>query len=399
MTAMHVLFVTVPAQGHLRPTLPLARELHARGHRVTYAAHDKFRADVEAAGAALLPIPVALPPRSATPSAAYTVATAEALLKMTKVSGRLLTELFENDRPDVLCYDSQAISATMVAERFHVPCVGLNPTYASNAHFSLDALLAEGTDMSDPSAVEIFTEIFRDQLRNAVEFGLTPLHERENCAPLNLVFLPRSFQPEAETFDERFHFVGPALGGWDDDSAWQKSGDRPLLFISMGSFLADTTQFFRLCFEAFADTGWQVAMAIGEQVDPVELGPAPANTEVRPYFPQLSVLRHADAFVSHAGMNSVMESLSAGVPLVAVPQQREELLTARTIAAQEFGLLLEPETLTVDALRKAVDSVHASDRIRANVTALRDELRSAVPAAKHSADLIEHHLATLAQRA
>ncbi|RSM35689.1 glycosyl transferase [Amycolatopsis balhimycina DSM 5908] len=396
---MHVLFVTVPAQGHLRPTLPLARELRDRGHRVTYAAHDKFRADVEAAGAALLPIPVALPPRSATPSARHTVATAEALLAMTKVSGRLLNELFENDRPDVLCYDSQAASATMVAERFHVPCVALNPTYASNSHFSLDELLAGGTDMSDPRAVEIFTEIFQRQLRTAAEFGLTPPHQRENCAPLNLVFLPRSFQPAADTFDERFQFVGPALGGWADDTAWRKTGDRPLLFISMGSFLADTTAFFRQCFEAFGGTGWQVAVAIGEHVDPAALGPAPANTEVRPYFPQLSVLRHAEAFVSHAGMNSVLESLTAGVPLVTVPQQREELLTARTVADQGLGLLLEPETLTAQRLRDAVDTVHTSERIQANVAAVREELRLGVPAATRSADLIEHHLATLTQPA
>jgi len=48
-------------------------------------------------------------------------------------------------------------------------------------------------------------------------------------------------------------------------------------------------------------------MTVGE-VDPAALGPIPATVDIRPRFPQLGVLRHAAAFVSHAGMNSTMEA-------------------------------------------------------------------------------------------
>jgi UDP:flavonoid glycosyltransferase YjiC (YdhE family) len=34
--AMHLAFVSIPAYGHVNPTLPLVAELVARGHRVTY---------------------------------------------------------------------------------------------------------------------------------------------------------------------------------------------------------------------------------------------------------------------------------------------------------------------------------------------------------------------------
>ena len=33
---MHFAFVSIPAYGHVNPTLPLVAELVSRGHRVTY---------------------------------------------------------------------------------------------------------------------------------------------------------------------------------------------------------------------------------------------------------------------------------------------------------------------------------------------------------------------------
>src|SRR5690349_14943596 len=39
---MHLLFVSRPATGHLYPTLRLAEELGARGHRVTFASADPY---------------------------------------------------------------------------------------------------------------------------------------------------------------------------------------------------------------------------------------------------------------------------------------------------------------------------------------------------------------------
>ncbi|MDQ1624321.1 MAG: hypothetical protein QOH19_2739 [Actinomycetota bacterium] len=49
-----------------------------------------------------------------------------------------------------------------------------------------------------------------------------------------------------------------------------------------------------------------------------------------------SVLRHADVFLSHAGMNSTMEALCFGVPLVTFPLRPEQEATARRV--EELGL-------------------------------------------------------------
>jgi UDP:flavonoid glycosyltransferase YjiC (YdhE family) len=46
-----IVFVEMPAYGHVNPTLPLVRELAQRGEHVVYFNAEEFQAQVERAGA------------------------------------------------------------------------------------------------------------------------------------------------------------------------------------------------------------------------------------------------------------------------------------------------------------------------------------------------------------
>ena len=118
----------------------------------------------------------------------------------------------------------------------------------------------------------------------------------------------------------------------------------------------------------------------------------PGNVDVRPWFPQPAVLRHAAAFVSHAGMGSTMEALYYGVPLVCVPQMVEQEVNAARVAELGLGVRLDPEGLTADDLRAAVDAVTGRRRHagRARPDAGRRPQGGGAVAA---ADAIEAHLA------
>jgi len=161
------------------------------------------------------------------------------------------------------------------------------------------------------------------------------------------------------------------------------------VFISLGTAFNNRPDFFALCVEAFENSDWHVVMAVGDQV---ELSSVPANFEVAPYFPQPVVLGHAEVFVSHTGMNSTMESLYYGVPLVSVPQMPEQALNGGR--AQELGLgrRLDADALTAPLLRKTVDLVAHDPVIRASVTAFGEKLR-AVNGPVLGADALEELLA------
>jgi MGT family glycosyltransferase len=209
--------------------------------------------------------------------------------------------------------------------------------------------------------------------------------------PVNLVSVPREFQPAGHTFDERFHFLGPLLGSRERTESWTPPDpDEPVLFVSLGTVFTERPEFYRACLEAFGDGTWQVAMAAGA-VPAGSLGPLPPGVEVRSRFPQLGVLRHAAAFVSHGGMNSVMESLHRAVPLVVVPQMAEQAANAERLRELGLGERLDPDAVTPEALRAAVARVSSDPAVRDNLARMREAIRNAGGAVR-GADLVEAHI-------
>ena len=164
-----------------------------------------------------------------------------------------------------------------------------------------------------------------------------------------------------------------------------------MLYISLGTIFTDNPAIYRACIEAFGAGPWQVAMTTGD-LNPAAIAPAPPGVDVRPRFPQPAVLRHAQAFVSHAGMNSTMEALYYGVPLVTLPQMPEQAANADRVVELGLGERLATDTLTPDALRQAVSRVTTDEQVRADLERMRRAIRDA-GGAQHGAALIEDHLA------
>jgi MGT family glycosyltransferase len=178
---------------------------------------------------------------------------------------------------------------------------------------------------------------------------------------LNIAFFPRDFQAPNPRVDETFRFVGPMIdpdtrGG---DAPFEITGPDPLVYISLGTLHLGSVDFFRQCFEAFADMPARFLLSVGKQTDLATLGRIPANFVVRSVVPQLAVLQHASVFLTHGGMNSALEALWCAVPLVAIPQQVEQLLIGLTVAARGAGLVLRGHVagrrVTAAELRAAVE--------------------------------------------
>ncbi len=397
---MHFGFLSFPGHGHINPTLPLVEELLRRGHRVSYAVQQPFAAAVERAGADV----VLVPGNGVAAMSGFDLksgAMAERLGGMIEESlagYETVIEAWTADPVVAICYDKMMITAPMITEQLAVPGIALNPTYAGNEEFEprREMLRQLAFDARGAEVAATMKSTMESLGRTLTEFagrhGVQPPRPFESTpAELNLVFIPKRFQPQAQTFDDRFVFVGPDLGARADE-VWQpRLADRPLLFISLGTAFNDQPDFFRTCLEAFGSEPWQVAMAIGEAITVDDLGPVPANFEVRPYFPQPAVLKHAQVFLSHAGMNSTLESLASGVPLVAVPQMPEQAMNAYQVDDLGLGRALDPTMITAKLLRETVAEVAADRTLRARVAAFRGEL-AAAGGAVAGADAIEAHL-------
>ena len=114
---------------------------------------------------------------------------------------------------------------------------------------------------------------------------------------------------------------------------------------------------------------------------------APANVTVRGYLPHEAVLPHMAAVVTHAGMSTVATALAAGVPMVCVPQGRDQPLNAARVAEVGAGLYVAPDALSSD-LAAAVVTVLSNPPFGS--TAQEFGARSAeLGFGQHAADLVE----------
>ncbi|SES78472.1 glycosyltransferase [[Clostridium] polysaccharolyticum] len=85
------------------------------------------------------------------------------------------------------------------------------------------------------------------------------------------------------------------------------------------------------------------------------LGDIPENIVVAASVDQMAVLKKADVFLSHCGMNSVNESLYFEVPLVMFPQTNEQTGVARRVEQVGAGVFLKENRN--DAIRSALERV------------------------------------------
>jgi MGT family glycosyltransferase len=370
-----ILVFNVPAHGHVNPTLPVVRELVSRGEQVAYYLTDEFESQIRHTGAEFRRIedtqsgsgpPPGVTTMGQTDPAMVRQMMAAFFPRMMADGLRRVPELVDRARPedaDCVVYDPFCPWGRALVAILGLPAVAFVPSYAMTENFPLvrrlSALFEEETSPEAEEAMSDFQDVSR-QLHD--RYGLIPLRITDpftSAEALNIVTLPRAFRPDADTLDERYVFVGPSISPRSDASGFplDRLADNPTLYVSLGTVFNANSEFFGACFDAFADSDWQVVLSVGARTESSTLARIPANFLVRPHVPQLEVLEHTDVFVTHGGMNSVMEAIYYGVPMVVVPQQPEQAMTAARVAELGLGVALEPEQTTAGALREAVTTI------------------------------------------
>ncbi|MER6256332.1 macrolide family glycosyltransferase [Streptomyces sp. NPDC001584] len=381
----HIAVFNVPQPGHVNPTLGLVAELVARGHRVSYALTDDFRTQVEAVGATL----VAYRPTDTEVELPEDLV-AGAILAFRQVLSALpeLAVAFSDDVPDVVLYDVSAAAGGLLAAYWQVPAIRLSPS-----HLPYEGVLPEMYGVPDLTHVPEL-----DEARGLLTaHGLNMTLEELLLEPEHAVaFLPRAFQRKPDAVTARaVTYAGPGLTDRSYQGSWTPPADgRPVLLVSLGTQFTRRPEFYQACVDAFADSHWHVVMAVGNSVDPEGFASVPASMEIMRRVPQLDVLSHAAAFVTHGGMGSVMGALAHGVPLVVVPQMSEQLVNARQVEHLSLGRHLPREEATPQALRDAVDTVTTDPEVTRGVAALRQAIEEAGGAAT-GADAVEKVLASV----
>ncbi len=374
---------------HIYPNLAVAQALVQQKQEVIFYQPEAYQEAVEATGAVFRGYDSKLKDVAVGPTTLPSLLPEESHYVLPQVLERIRA-----DAPDVIVYGSSCVWAQIAVQVLKISAVTLHQSYVMNTHFNLFS--AAHLPNEDRSMMEeLRTKVRTGMAELCAAYHVPPLDLSSlflHAEPLNIVFLPKLFQPRAETFDHRYLFVGPCLAPRQEASSfpWNRlRSEQPLLYISLGTVANNQPEFFKLCFAALGASNYQVVLSGGGQFAPDAFAPVPANFLTALYVPQTEMLARAQVFVTHGGMNSVMESLSYGVPMVAIPQQMEQARTAQRLVELGLAIMLAKETVTATELREAIEQVASDATFRQRAQQMQQVMHDAGGAGQAAEAIIQ----------
>lgn len=146
---------------------------------------------------------------------------------------------------------------------------------------------------------------------------------------------------------------------------WLSETGKPLMYASMGTLVNGVKNAYGSLLEAVSEfPEMQVVLSVGKNLNPGDLGSIPSNTIVVPIAPQIELLKRAALCITHAGLNTALEALAEGVPLVAIPIGYDQPGVAARIAYHGVGEFVEVGNLTARNLSELIGKVTANSSYR-----------------------------------
>jgi len=405
-------FICLNGSGHLNPMTALARKLQARNHEVI------FLYSSDAAG-----LPVFCEKNSAEPNV-----TRKAIAEVSKMQREDalefgvktiigLTESILNSLPaavaetgvEALLIDAGHFYAELGAIQLGIPYIHVaNAMYSDYSGYT--PLWPYGWPYEDTEqararnreGVARFARMF-ERNRAGVERYAERVGLKVDWADLSsttsrlasITQIPRAFDFESSHWPKQFYHTGPfhdGVGRTKVDFPWERLTGEPLIYASMGTVLNGNLDVFQTIVTALAKyDDLQLVLSVGDQVDPQRIVSPPRNAIIVPRAPQLDLLKLASVCITHAGLNTVLESLAQGVPQVAIPVTFDQPSVAARIAYRQTGVVTSLDKLTPDHLSELLDEVLINPIYRANAKNLQRKIIEADGLAV-AADVVEEAL-------
>jgi zeaxanthin glucosyltransferase len=200
-------------------------------------------------------------------------------------------------------------------------------------------------------------------------WGLKPLKRSTDAlSPLaQIAQLPAVLEFKVGDRPPLLHYTGPFVDARQRprvDFMWERLDGRPLVYASLGTLQNGSEDIFRIIADACAGLDVQLLISLGGGLDPERLGILSGDPVVVTYAPQLEIVKRAAVVITHAGLNTTLESLAEGVPLVCIPLGNDQPGVAARVAAREAGVVVPRRRLNAKRLRSAVRAVLKDEKYR-----------------------------------
>jgi zeaxanthin glucosyltransferase len=417
MTHFGIICPTAP--GHLNPMTTLGYELKQRGHRVTVlgiadAQPKALAAGLEFQGIGQVDFPLGsskelytqLGKLSGFQAFQYTIQwIANSAAKCLQDA----PEIIKGQGIEALLVDQAASEGGTIADHLQLPFVSIASALVLNREPTVPPFNSLGNyDVS-----------WQGILRNRIGYGVLnfasrriiqtinayrqqwnlPLHTHPNQRYSQLAQIsqqPKEFEFPRRALPACFHFTGSFNNPASRESIpfpYEQLTGKPLIYASLGTLQNQLLWIFEMIATACADMDAQLVIALGGGINPATLSALPGNPLVVGYAPQLELLQRASLTITHGGLNTTLESLSNGVPMVAIPITNDQPGVSARIAWTGTGKVIPLKQVSVEKLQAAIQKVLTDDIYRTSALKLQTAIQQSGGVRK-AADIIEQVMAT-----
>jgi MGT family glycosyltransferase len=340
--------------GNAQPQLAVTRELVGRGHEVRVLAHRAARERIQATGAEFVAFEQVQPNLDLTRPETDTLRDWQARTRVGAGMRILRNGLFAflvdvsrecasllRERPaDVVVFDWMLGGAGVAAEGAGVPAVALVhcpypfplpgvPPQATGMTpkpgrlgAARDALLAHAGSRMLARGLPLLNTARAEQ-------GLAPLDRFEQqltrSDAVYMLTAPELDFASTGNLPANVQYVGPAFEPYPRqwDSPWSQANTDPLIVISLSTSYMDQRALAQGILEAVDGLPVRALLTAGPALDTTALR-LPTNARSVPFVPHRSVFPHASLVITHAGWQTINAALADGVPLVCIPDGRDQ---------------------------------------------------------------------------
>jgi UDP:flavonoid glycosyltransferase YjiC (YdhE family) len=388
--------------GNAQPQLAVTRRLVERGHEVRVLAHRAAGERVRATGAELVAFEQVKPDldlsrretdslrdwESRTRFGASLRLVRNGLFAFVVAVNRECAARLAEWRPEVVAYDWMLTGAGVAAEGAGLPAAalvhcpypyphpGAPPPYLGLRPLGgplgrvRDGLLAAGQRRTLDRGVSLLNKARAEQ-------RLAPLaHWQEQLLRAQEIHMLTA--PELDLggvgLPAQARYVGPAFEPYERewDSPWPAANEDPLVVVSLSTSYMNQAPLAQRILDALAPLPVRALLTSGPALAGESLR-LPANARAVAYVAHRSVFPHAALVISHAGWQTINAALADGVPLVCIPDGRDQPDNAARVLACGAGVR-ESKRASPERLRAAIERALADGRLRERARAMAGAL-------------------------
>ncbi len=400
---MRIFQTLLAFSGNAPPQLAITRRLVARGHEVRVLAHHAARERIERTGAEFVGFERAHRDLDITRRDTDTLRDWEsrtrfgAGLRLLKNGlfafvvnvARECSEQLDSWSPDVVLFDWMLMGAAVAAEGARVPALALvHCPYP----FPLEGVPPVFTGLSPMRGLP---GVMRDRLLNRIaargvapglpalnktrsEHGLGPLRRWESqllgVEGIYMLTAPELDFSSRGALPANVHYVGPAFESFSAawTSPWPQANTDPLVLVSFSTSYMNQGALAQRVLDALGGLRVRALLTAGPALD-VHALRLPANARAVDFIPHRAVLPHAALVVTHTGWQTVNAALAEGVPLVCVPDGRDQPDNAARVVVARAGVRVS-KNASPRHMRKVIAAALENPEIRAGAAAMRRAL-------------------------